>query len=310
MTRLVALIVTVRLWLYAFAFKLRADVYHCNDLDTLDIGAIMRIAKKKLVYDSHELYVAQIMQNPLRMLYLAFEKLFLKVTNVIITVNPFIGNQLRKMYHIKKRVYVVLNCPEMSSHRGLQTPIANKSNIVTVLYHGGLYADRGLENLIRAARYFRRDVRLLIRGDGGLKIELARLASGIPHVSFEKSVPMELVVEAAADADIGVLPYLPTNLNHMYCSPNKLFEYIQAGLAVVTSDLPFLRQIVVGNSVGLVFDPYDPLDIAQKINSASDKRNLSSFKRNVQRIRYRYAWDNEKTQLYSAYEELEASKRR
>ena len=77
---------------------------------------------------------------------------------------------------------------------------------------------------------------------------------------------------------------------------------------MVTSDLPFLRQIVAGNSVGLVFDPYDPIDIAQKINSASDKQNLSSFKRNVQRIRYRYAWDYEKTQLYCAYEELEAPK--
>ena len=197
MTRLVALIIAVRLWLYAFAFRLRADVYHCNDLDTFDIGAFMKIAKKKLVYDSHELYVAQIMQNPLRMLYLALEKLFLKVTNVIITVNPFIGNQLRRMYHIKKRIYVVLNCPEMSPHQGLQTPIVNQSNIVTVLYHGGLYADRGLENLIHAARYFRRDVRLLIRGDGELKTKLAQLASGMPHVSFEKSVPMKLVVEAA-----------------------------------------------------------------------------------------------------------------
>jgi glycosyltransferase involved in cell wall biosynthesis len=73
------------------------------------------------------------------------------------------------------------------------------------------------------------------------------------------------------------------------------------------SDLPFLRQIVIGNGIGVVFDPNDPDDIARQINLASTKKNLFSFKQKVNKIRYRYSWENEKKQLYTAYNDLESS---
>jgi len=304
-TRLVSLVIVARLSLYAVAFRIRANVYHCNDLDTLDVGALMALAGRRLVYDSHELYVEQITDGFLKVLYSAFERILVKFADVVISVNPLIAGELQRRYSIKK-VHVVLNCPEVTPGQLERTKTVGHAGHVTVLYHGGFYADRGLENLILASGRFRKGVRLIMRGEGELRAKLERLAQGFSNVTFEKKVAMSAVVETAMDADIGVLPYLPTNLNHIYCSPNKLFEYIQAGLALAVSNLPFLRQVVLGNGIGVVFDPNDPDDIARQINLASTRGNLISFKRRVSDIRHRYSWDYEKEQLYSAYKDLEA----
>jgi glycosyltransferase involved in cell wall biosynthesis len=146
-----------------------------------------------------------------------------------------------------------------------------------------------------------------MRGEGELEGKLKALARGLRNVTFEKKVPMNAVVESASSADIGVLPYVPTDLNHYYCSPNKLFEYIQAGLALAVSNLPFLREIVVGNEIGVVFDPTNPEDMARQIDLVSRPKNLVAFHRKVCEIRDRYTWKHEKRQLYVAYKALETA---
>jgi glycosyltransferase involved in cell wall biosynthesis len=288
------------------AFRIRANVYHCNDLDTLDIGALMALAGGKLVYDSHELYVEQISSSLLKSFYFTFERLLVKFADVVISVNPMIAAELQRRYSLGK-VHVVLNCPEAPAQRIGRAKTGVRSGFVTVLYHGGFYADRGLENLILASRRFRKGVRLIMRGEGELEGKLKALARGLRNVTFEKKVPMNAVVESASSADIGVLPYVPTDLNHYYCSPNKLFEYIQAGLALAVSNLPFLREIVVGNEIGVVFDPTNPEDMARQIDLVSRPKNLVAFHRKVCEIRDRYTWKHEKRQLYVAYKALETA---
>jgi glycosyltransferase involved in cell wall biosynthesis len=299
----VSLIVPARLALYARALRTGAHVCYCNDLDTLDVGIMMKLIGKSVVYDSHELYSEMMPVGPRRRLSALFERMFINIADVLITVNPFIASELRRRYNIKKRIHVVLNCPDAQIR-----PPSSQAQLkrVTVLYHGGLDADRGLENLVRASRNFYDNIRLVIRGEGKLESQLKQLAFGRSNVIFEKTVPMNEVVQAATEADIGVIPYLATNLNQYYCSPNKLFEYIQAGLVVVTSNLPFLRQTVMENRIGQVFDPQDPTDIARKINFVSEKTNLSNFKRNVKHARQRYTWEEEKEKLYVACRSLKS----
>jgi glycosyltransferase involved in cell wall biosynthesis len=274
-----------------------AQVYYCNDLDTLDVGVVMKLTGRRLIYDSHELYCEMVPVGLRKSFSALFEKMFVNIADVLITVNPFIASELSRRYMIIKPIHVVLNCPEtyvpQSATQSLHKP-------VVALYHGGLDADRGLENLVKASLDFNDQVRLVIRGNGKLETRLRQLASDASNVRFEKRVPMDQVIQAATTADIGVIPYLATNLNQYYCSPNKLFEYIQAGLAVVTSDFPFLKQVVIDNGIGEVFDPRDPIDIARKVNFVSEKRNLEKFKRNVQRVRQKYTWQEERKKLYVA----------
>jgi glycosyltransferase involved in cell wall biosynthesis len=257
----------------------------------------MKLTGMKLVYDSHELYCEMIPAGLRKSLFEIFEKMFINFSDAIITVNPFIASELCRRYKIRKRIHVVLNCP---NDQVSPSPSQTQHKSVVVLYHGGLDIDRGLENLVRASRHFNDNVELIIRGEGRLEEQLKELASGTSNVRFEKSVPMNEVVQTASGADVGIIPYVATNLNQYYCSPNKLFEYIQAGLVVITSNLPYLRQIVIDNEIGDTFDPQDPHDIAKKINFVSQKANLDKFKRNVLRARRRYVWGEEKKKLYVA----------
>ena len=65
-------------------------------------------------------------------------------------------------------------------------------------------------------------------------------------------VPMRDLVASLDGYDVGVVPYLPVGMNNMLCSPNKLFEYMAAGLAVICSDLPVLRAVVADADCGLL----------------------------------------------------------
>lgn len=93
------------------------------------------------------------------------------------------------------------------------------------------------------------------------------------------------------------MPYIPVNTNNYFASPNKLFEYLQAGLPVVTSDLPFLRKIVTENKIGYLFDPRDPRSIADAINTATTEENLQLLRANVRKIKDHYSWEEEQGKL-------------
>jgi len=105
-----------------------------------------------------------------------------------------------------------------------------------------------------------------------------------------------------------VIPYIPFCLNNRFCLPNKLFEYLMAGLAVVGSDLPELRKVIMGHNVGRVFNPEDPQDIARALNDLlEDEEQLARMKRNaLHAVRAVYNWQAESVKLLKAYESLVA----
>jgi glycosyltransferase involved in cell wall biosynthesis len=115
------------------------------------------------------------------------------------------------------------------------------------------------------------------------------------------------LVKAASTADIGVIPYIPTCQNLFFCLPNKMFEYMMAGLAIVSTDLPEVRKIVLDHDLGVIFHhPEDPRSIAQAINELlKDETRLKEMKRNaLQAAKAFYNWESESLKLLKAYESL------
>jgi glycosyltransferase involved in cell wall biosynthesis len=76
-------------------------------------------------------------------------------------------------------------------------------------------------------------------------------------VYFLDAVSEEHLIPAAAEADIGVIPYLPRILNDRFACPNKLSQYMQAGLMVVANDLPYVRSVIEEAQAGLIYDSRD-----------------------------------------------------
>jgi len=295
-----AKIILPQLAILRAARKINAHVICANDLDTLLTGFLAARFDRVLIYDSHELYVDTLRVRPfLRRILQSFEKILINRAQSILTVNELIAEVLVERCSIKKPVNVVYNCPAEGLARFPRKSRAKGRKIV--LYQGKYTSRRGLENLILAAQYFLPDVHLVLRGYGDLEEELRLLARGSPNVHFEKPVAMEKVVVAARTSDVGIVSYLPTDLNNYLASPNKLFEYIQAGLPLATSNSPFMSKVVLENDIGGLFDPNDPRDIARALNKATRTEELERFRKNVVRAAARYNWKSESRKLIQIY---------
>jgi len=124
------------------------------------------------------------------------------------------------------------------------------------------------------------------------------------RVSFASPVPMTDLVRAASEAEIGVIPYIPVCLNNRFCLPNKIFEYMMAGLALAGSDLPELRRIILGYNLGGVFNPEEPQDIARALNELlADDAGLETMRRNaLDASKTVFNWDIEGQKLLRLYD--------
>jgi glycogen(starch) synthase len=291
------------------AVKQRADVYHAHDLDTLLAGFLAKCwTRKKLVYDFHELFTEQFRHGIKTILWILFysllERLLVRYADVRVTVCRSLGEWVTQRYGVNG-VMTVRNVPPLQ----LWAPNhARRNHNRVILYHGGYYRDRGLEQLIESVKYLVAGT-LMLRGYGNLENHLRALVRvfGVEdRVLFAPPVPMADLVKTACEADIGVIPYIPFCLNNRFCLPNKLFEYMMAGLAVVGSDLPELRHVILGHQIGGVFSPENPRDIARTINELLlDTARLDTMKRNALRAaRELYNWETEGKTLLMAYESV------
>lgn len=299
------------------ALAVKPDICHCNDLDTLPAGywTKMRLSgRPRLVYDAHELWTEQHSPSAAREGHTdAWFELFddLQVAlaphvDAVVTVNPSLALVLQSRLGCGPPT-VVWNCSSFEEAPRMDGVLRKKAaGRKIVLMQGGLIPmDRGLHELIDAAPLLR-DALLVFRGSGEARPALERHVAerGLEHhVCFVDPVPLARVVQSAAEADIGVIPYKPTSVNNLLCSPNKLFEYMMAGLALGVSDLPELRRVVVGTGAGVLFNPCVPEDIAACLNELlTDDARLERCRANSRRAaREIYNWEAQSTSLLALY---------
>ncbi len=293
------------------------SICHCHDLEALLVGyLIMKSNKCKLVYDSHELWGDPQYIFFTRPSYPKFvfsmqrrlEHFMMRRADAIITVSDSIGDFIARENKVRKP-YVIKNVHNLAKARK-SNKIKQKIGIIddkrkTILYQGGLRRGRGLENLVISMQWIDNAV-LVILGDGVIKEELKDLAVKYKvekKIFFMNAVSPEEVFSYTCLADIGVHPIENICLNHYYCLPNKLFEYLMAELPVAVSDFPEMARIVKKYKVGEVFDPAKPQDISRAINSLLDDHDkYQECKLNAKKVNQIYNWENEEKKLLGIYE--------
>lgn len=293
--------------------RIDADIYVANDLDTLPF--VEKIAKKKkalLIYDAHEFYADSGVVNTytFKKIFSLIEKYKIKHASAVITVNQSIAEKLQEEYSLKEKPFVLYNIP---NHQPIQRqPITKKNTKTRVVYCGRYDKERGLPELVLAMEHLPNKFVLYLQGSGKLEPELRELVDSHKlnqKVIFVDPVPMRDIVDSLRLYDIGVIPYQPTNINNYLCTPNKIFEYMQAGLAIVCSDLPELKRIIYENPLnGEVFDPYDSEDIAKMIVWAATE--LNALQKNSTEKSKKYTWAREEEKLFRIYEEAICSGKR
>jgi glycosyltransferase involved in cell wall biosynthesis len=301
------------------AIEERPDLVHANDLDSLPAGIEVKSALGcPVVYDAHELYVEMFYPRStnvveraavgLQRTYLAREEARLITrADAVITVNPFIASELAQRYGIDTPE-VVLNAPVEEALHEVEFPDVPRP---VFIYQGGLTPGRGLAEMV-SAFLASGPGSLVVMGDGPLKDSLAGLAETAvesARVHLVPPVPHADVVSAAARADIGLIPYMPTGLNNLYSSPNKLFDYLHAGLAIIASDLPFLAKTLDETGAGLVVSPGDVSALQEAVNRiGSDEAALSSMKEAARAAAPRYTWERQVPVLLDAYRRVLANR--
>ena len=249
------------------------DVIVALDLYALPAAeALRRRLGCRLVYDSHELWpYADLLAQPWESHVVGrLEGALLRYADGVITVSPQIARELERMYGLPA-VEVVPNAAPVeagvapSSARAPSTP-------VRFLLQGGVAPGRGVDLLLEAWRGVEPSRAVLyLRCPETAYLAALRerfddlVLSG--SVEFLSPVDPSQLVGAATFADVGVIPYVGPNPNHLYCCPNKLSQYMQAGLAILTNDLPFVRSVVERYDVGTTYAAERPASLRQAVGA-------------------------------------------
>jgi glycosyltransferase involved in cell wall biosynthesis len=251
-----------------------AHVYIANDWPTLPIAAALAERHRGLfLYDSHELATDELPHvlkwRLLRRPYVAaIEDLFIRRAARVVTVSPGIAGVLKENYRLPERPLVLRNAAEFEDVP--DHPVDPSALIV--LYHGLLVPKRGLEETIASVVHWRPEFRLVIRGPGSAayRMRLTTLAERLnvrERVSIQPPVAMTDLIRTAAAADIGLLALPASSRHNLHALPNKIFEYIMAGLALCISDLPDMAQVVREHALGRLIEAVTPEGIARAVNS-------------------------------------------
>lgn len=290
------------------AMELDADLYHLHDPELLPVGLKLKRHGKRVVFDSHEhvarqimskYYLAKWLRPIVARMYQAFEFFAVKRVDAVVAATPDILKHFDGRTDCSAGVY---NYP-MSTELWAKTANETKGRIIC--YVGGMTRIRGLKELVQAMEFVDGELHLAGKiSESALEDELKTLP-GWSKVVQRGFLNRQEVGSLLSRSALGIVTFLSAP-NHMFCLPTKLFEYASAGLPVVASDFPLIRQIIDEDDFGVCVDPSDPQTIAAAINSLlDDPEKARRMGENGRRaVETKYNWQTEERKLFALYERL------
>lgn len=297
----------LRLFFYLL-FK-KCDVLIANDLDTLLPNTLVsKIRRKRLVYDSHEYFCGElsVLNNPTALkVWKGIERFCFPKLKTVITVSQSIVDQYEKEYGI--RPFLVRNIPPAAtppitkSKAELGLP-EDKFNII--LQGNGLNEGRGGEEMVSTMPYLP-FAHLTIIGGGTIFPTLRKMVQDL-HVEDRVDIidrqPQDILFNYTALSDVGIALDHDVGPNAWYSLPNKIFEYIKAGIPQIVSNLPERANIIRQYNIGIVAEEISPDAVVKAIKQIYENPSLqTSFKENCKKAAEELRWENEEkilTQIY------------
>ncbi|MGB3543622.1 glycosyltransferase [Rubrivirga sp.] len=272
----------------------RSDLYLASDLYTLPAASSRaRASGAALVYDSRELYTAldSSAGKPwVSAVWRAVESRTIRHADAVLTVGDAIADRLEGAYGID-RPTVLYNAPDaggetdrdaLARHLGLPD-----DGRMVVLYQGLFRSGRGIPSLLEATRRVQ-DMRLVLIGEGVLEDEIGRADLG-DRLVVSPFIPPDRLATLTPGADLGACLIEPLTESLRLSLPNKLFEYLAAGVPILASPLPEI-EAVVGQGVGVLADPSDPTAVAAALRRALDAETRVRWREKTASVLDPYTW--------------------
>ena len=282
-----------------------SDIVHCNDLNTLPAGVLIKKffnKNVKIVYDAHE-YETEThqVQNPIKKFFIKnIEKKLIKYSDKIITVSPSIAKEYMRLYDIVEPT-VILNVPfyrDTIEKRDIfreRFEISKDRKIF--LYQGSLGKGRGIESIVNTFRESKLNIAIVFMGYGVLKDDIKRASLNSDKIFLHEAVSPSEIISYTSSADFGISTIENICLSYYYSLPNKMFEYLMSEIPIVVSNFPEMRNVVKKYNVGVILKD----DMEQTIE---DVMSLETSIENFKNVKEDFNWEIESKKLMELYSEL------
>ena len=180
-----------------------------------------------------------------------------------------------------------------------------------LLFQGaGINPERGVEELVLAMQYLDpARYHLVIIGGGDIFHVIKKMVAerGLnDRITILPKVPFEVLRSITRRAHLGLSLDKPTNINHIYGLPNKIFDYLHSGVPVLVSRLVELEKIVNKYDVGTFIENHDPPHIASRIQEIFDEPGqLERWKENTEQVRRELNWEKEGQIVMEIFKQVE-----
>jgi glycosyltransferase involved in cell wall biosynthesis len=295
--------------LFFYLLFQKYDLLVANDLDTLLPNFLVSKLKcLPLVYDSHEYFtgVPEIQDRPfVKWVWKSIEKMIFPQLKLVMTVSNSIAQQYEREYGI--RPVTVRNCskkadeilPFSKEEIGIR-----KDHLLLILQGTGINVDRGGEELLEAVSETDK-MSLIIVGSGDLldflknKVVELNLSD---RVKFFPKVAWDELMRFTKSADVGLSLDKDTNINYRFSLPNKLFDYISAGIPVIAGELQEVSKIVKEYNCGIIIPKVSPEEIVKAIRRLIENPGLlAELKKNAVIASESINWEKESVKVTEFY---------
>lgn len=289
--------------LRAFFYLLfhKADVVMACDTDTLLAARLAKLIKGFwLIFDAHELFIdlpELVNRRVVRATWRMVERSCIPGVDTAITVSDGVAQKYQERY--VKSFTVVRNVP-------LCSVITKDHEIASsvIIYQGAVNVGRGLELLCKAMNFLP-EAELWVVGTGGMDTPIANSAKALIDTGRIKLLGRILpdnLRAITAKASVGVSLEEDMGLSYHYCLPNKLFDYIAAGIPVLVSDLPEMRKLVEHYQIGSVLMERTPENLARVINEMlSNVDQKKQWQQNLLVAATDLCWEKEQEKLFRVW---------
>jgi glycosyltransferase involved in cell wall biosynthesis len=298
--------------------RVKGDIFLGNDLDVMPaVWLAGRIRRKPVVYDTHEYYMGmpELEGRPLvKKIWLHIEQFIFPRLRYIYTIcDSFCelyrrdyGKTLRPVRNVPYRKWAAIDLP-LPPDIEKQLP---RDKFFLLFQGAGINPERGVEELVMAMTWLDpHHFHLVIIGGGDIFdriIGMVQEKKLSDRITLIPKVPLEVLCSVTRRADLGLSLDKPTNINHIYGLPNKIFDYLHSGVPVLVSRLVELEKIVNQYQVGDYIDNHDPAHIAARIEAISrDPIRLKRWKNNTGRVIDELNWEKEGQIVIEIFEQVE-----